>query len=195
LHLQCPRINSYIPDKSTILISSADLVWKEISLELHDVLPGRNEESVSADHLIALFIDRVASGEISHSRNHTVPYTVRPGDINLFPAGPIPAYRLFAPAKVILCSLVSQFVSEVSVESNMPRVVDLKTSLNLRDNLVRGIVLLLSAEVNSGGGTGKLYADHLARALALRFLWIAGGSSDQTVPTWEKSEAYSSARA
>jgi AraC family transcriptional regulator len=173
--LQCPKINSYIPGRSTILISSCDLGWKEISLELHAVLPGESEGSLSADHLIALFIDHVARVEMSGSSGHFVPNHVHPGSINLFPAGPVPAYRLFTPAKVILCALAADFINEISKELDTLKVMDLKPSLNLRDNLLRGIVLLLSAEVNSGGATGKLYADHLVHALALRFLNIAGG--------------------
>src|SRR6266853_1640465 len=38
-----------------------------------------------------------------------------------------------------------------------------------------GVVKLLAAEANSQGASGKLYADHLAHALALRFRQLSGG--------------------
>jgi AraC family transcriptional regulator len=176
-----PEISSYIPGHSAILMSSADLGWNEISLELHDVLPGMNAESSSADHLIALFIEHVAHGEVSHSHGHFVRYAVHPGSMNLFPAGPIPTYKLLTPAKIILCRLAADFVSGISKDPDASCVGELKVSLNLRDSLLRGILLLLSAEVKSAGETGKLYADHLAHALAIRFLSLTAGRVTRTV--------------
>jgi AraC family transcriptional regulator len=35
---------------------------------------------------------------------------------------------------------------------------------------------LLAVEADTGGLSGKLYAEHLAHALALRFLWLSGGA-------------------
>src|SRR5260370_9693454 len=46
---------------------------------------------------------------------------------------------------------------------------------NLRDHSMKGIVKLYAAEANSQGASGKLYADHLAHALALRFRQLSGG--------------------
>ena len=43
---------------------------------------------------------------------------------------------------------------------------------------IAGIVMLLAEEARSGGLSGNLYTEHLAHALALRFLRRAGGARE-----------------
>ncbi len=166
-------INSFIRGPSNRLITSSGLGWKGISLEAHNAPPGERNDLVSADHLIALWTD-VARGEGPVSQGRLVPYSFHPGATNLFPAGPLAACRPFTPTKMILCALDPAFVSQVETESDLPAVTEFRCAADLRDVPLRGIIKLLAAEANSGGLSGRLYVDHLAHALALRFLWLSG---------------------
>jgi hypothetical protein len=49
-----------------------------------------------------------------------------------------------------------------------PSVTEFRRIMNLRDRSLESIIMLLAAEAQSGGFSGKLYADHLAHALAVR---------------------------
>jgi AraC family transcriptional regulator len=167
-----PGINSFIRGQSNLLMSSIGLGWKDIAIEFHDAYAGMKEESISSDHLIALFADRVTRGEVATSKGRFVTRAFEHGAMNLFPAGPIPACRLFTPAKLMVCALTSDFVNDVSKELETIPVIESRHTFDLHDHILRGTVLLLSAEVNAGGVTGKLYADHLAHALAIRYLWL-----------------------
>lgn len=65
---------------------------------------------------------------------------------------------------------------------------------NLRDDSLQGIVKLLAAEANSQGASGKLYADHLAHALALRFRQLSGGVRNHK-PSQSREDADSNSAA
>jgi AraC family transcriptional regulator len=169
-------INSLVRRSSNRLISSRGLGWKGVSLELHNASPADRNDSLSADHLIALFTDHVSRGESSVWRGRFVPYSHHSAAIHLFPAGSIPACRPFTPTKMIVCALDPAFVGEVGRELDSPTVKEFRRTMDLRDVPLQGIVMLLSAEADSGGLSRRLYAEHLAHALALRFLWLSGGT-------------------
>jgi AraC family transcriptional regulator len=174
----CSGIGALVRGSSTRLIASSGLEWTGISLELHDASPVERYESVSADHLISVFVDHPSSGETSLSSGRFVPYIYHPGAINLFPAGPIPACRPFTKTKMIICALDPGLVRDVGEELNSPAVPDFRRTVDLHDQSLKRIVMLLAAEADSGGSSGKLYAEHLAHAMVLRFLWLAGGMRD-----------------
>jgi hypothetical protein len=73
------------------VITSSGLEWEGVSLELHNVLPAERNDSIAADHLIALFTGHVWRGEVAVSQGRFVPHSYYAEAIHLFPAGPIPA--------------------------------------------------------------------------------------------------------
>jgi AraC family transcriptional regulator len=171
-------ISALVRGSSTRLIASSGLEWGGVSLELHDASPVERYESVSADHLISVIVDHPSSGETSLSSGRFVPYLYHPGAINLFPAGPIPACRPSTKTKMIICALDPGLVRDVGEELNSPDVSGLRRTVGLHDQSLKGIVMLLAAEAASRGSSGKLYAEHLAHAMVLRFLRLAGGMRD-----------------
>jgi len=74
-----------------------------------------------------------------------------------------------------LCALDPKLVAEVGEELGARSTVEFPPMSNLRDRSLEGIVTLLAAEANSGGVSGKLFVEHLARALAVRFRQLSGG--------------------
>jgi AraC family transcriptional regulator len=171
-------INALVRGSSTRLLSSRRLGWSNVGLEHHRASPAEREESVSPHHLIALFTNHVSRGERSVARGHFVPYSCSPGDISLSPPGPIGVCRPFTHTTMIICALDPKFVNEVGEELDTPSTTEFRCALNLRERSLEGIITLLAAEAESGGSSGKLYTDHLAHALAMRLLWVAGGIRD-----------------
>jgi AraC family transcriptional regulator len=169
-------INSLIRGSSVRLISSSGLGWGGVLLELHDASPAVRSDSLSADHIVALFTDHVSRGETAISPSRFVPYSYQPGAINLFPVGPIPACRPITSTKMIVCALNAALVEDVASEELSSAVKQLRRTTDLRDTPLRRLILLLAAEAESGGVSGKLYAEHLAHALALRFLLLSSGT-------------------
>ena len=168
-------INAFVRGSSARLCSSNKLGWDGVYLEHHRMFPGERKDSVSTHHLVVLCTSHVARGETSCEHAHFGPYSYSPGDMKLYSAGLIDAARRFTDATAISCALDPKLVSEVGDDLGAPSTVEFRPIANLRDDSLEGIVKLLAAEANSQGASGKLYADHLAHALALRFRQLSGG--------------------
>jgi AraC family transcriptional regulator len=167
-------INAFVRGSSVRLCSSNKLGWDGVCLEHHRMFPVERNDSVSTHHLVVLFTSHVARGETSWEHAH-FPYSFSPGDMKLYSAGPLGACRPFTDATTISCALDPNLVAEVGDDLGASSTVEFRPIANLRDDSLQGIVKLLAAEVNSQGASGKLYADHLAHALALRFRQLSGG--------------------
>jgi hypothetical protein len=84
-------ITSFIRGSSKRVITSSGLESEGVSLELHNVFPAERNDSIAADHLIALFPGHAWRGEVAVSQGRFVPHSYYAEAIHLFPAGPIPA--------------------------------------------------------------------------------------------------------
>jgi AraC family transcriptional regulator len=171
-------INAFVRGSSVRLCSSNKLGWDGVCLEHHRAFPGERNDSVSTHHLVVLFTSHVSRGEASAEHARFVPYSFSPGDVKLFSEGPIGACKTFTDNTMILCALDPSSVAEVGDDLGASSTVEFRPSANLRDDSLQGIVNLLAAEANSQGASGKLYADHLAHALALRFRQLSGATRD-----------------
>jgi AraC family transcriptional regulator len=163
-------INAFVRGPSNPVISSRKLKWNGICLEMHHASAAERAESQSAAHLITLFTTQVLHGESSTSQGRFVRFAYHPGAINLYPSGTIPACRTFTETKIIVCALDREFMNDVGEELDLPPTKQFHSETNLRDPSLKSIIMLLAAEARSGGSSGKLFAEHLAHALALRFL-------------------------
>ena len=175
-------IKFFVRGSSTQLLSSRGLGWEGVSLELHNAAPAEREESISGGHhIVTLLMDYVSRGETAISSRRFAPYSYHPGAINLIPAGPIPACRPITPTKMIVCALDTALVEEAGSELLSPRK-ELRRIGNIRDLSLQRLLKLLVAEAETGGVSGRLYAEHLAHALALRFLMLSRGTRASPLP-------------
>jgi AraC family transcriptional regulator len=172
------KVNALLRSSSSRLASSERSGWNSIQIEHHNACPYEKTSSTSPYHLIALFKDHISQGESAVVPGHFVPFSFFPGAMNLYSQGPLPACRSFNDMTMIVCALDPKFMYEVGKELERPPITDFRRKTNLRDRSLEGLVMLLSAETQFGGSSGKLYRDHLAHALALRFLWLVGGTRD-----------------
>jgi AraC family transcriptional regulator len=182
-------IKAFVREPSTRLCSSSQLGWDGVHLEHHRCFPVERNESVTPHHVIALSTSHVSRGEISATRGRYIPYFYSPGEIKIYPAGPIGAVRPFTDTTFIVCALDPKLVAEVEEEPDTAPTGEFRPIMNLRDRALESIVTLLAAEANSGGVSGKLFVEHLARALAVRFRQFSGGLQNQKSPQSGKMPA------
>jgi AraC family transcriptional regulator len=182
-------INAFVRGPSTLLCSSSTLGWDGICLEHHRCSRDERDDSVSPHHLVVLFTSHVSRGETSVASARFVPYSFAPGAIKLCSAGPIGACRPSTDTTMMLCALDPKFVTEVGEEVGLPSTQGFRPIVNLRDQPMEGLITLLAGEANSRGASGKLYAEHLAHALALRFRQVSGGVPDHKPSQFGKMPA------
>jgi len=176
--LALAAINAFVRGSSARLCSTIKLGWDGVCLEHHRAFPVERNDSVAPHHLVVLFTSHISRGETSLAKARFVPYSFPPGTIKLYSAGPIGACRPSTDTTTILCALDPKLVAEVGEELGTASTVEFRSIANLRDHSLEGIVTLLAAEANSQGASGKLYVDHLAHALALRFRQLSGAVPD-----------------
>jgi AraC family transcriptional regulator len=169
-------INACVRGFSIRLCSSNKLGWDGVYLEHHRKLPMERGEALSPHHAIVLFTSHVR-GEMATRPARYVPFSCSPGAIKIHPAGPIGECRSFADSTMIVCAIDPKLVAEVGAELDMTSTREF-TAKTFRDHSLQSIVTLLAAEADSQGATGKLYANHLTHALALRFRQLSGATRD-----------------
>jgi len=138
-------------------------------VEGHSVEPDERPEAISEQYILGLWCN-AATGEHTNGRGGHVPYTKPPGTITFVPPGIVPAVRQSNRFEIILCALETAFVSGVEDELDRPPTARLPYRRGFRDATLRQLLRLLEAEARQDGPSGRLYADHLAHELAMRFL-------------------------
>jgi AraC family transcriptional regulator len=154
---------------STRGVSSQGLNWKGFLIEKHRVEPDERPESISEQYILGLWCNTVC-GEHPNGRGGHTPYTKHPGTITFAPPGIVPAVRQHNRFEIILCALEPAFVNCVEDELNQPPTARLPYRTGFYDATLRQLMRLLEVEASQGGPSGRLYADHLAHALVMRFL-------------------------
>jgi len=154
-------------------VSSSELGWKGFTIEEHSTERGDFPETVSEQHILGLWCGGHATGEYRNERGVYVPYTKNPGGFTLMPVGMIPAMRPYTRTDFLLCAFDPAFVDGIQEELDQRPTESLRFQTGIRDRTLYQLVTLLGAEVGRGGPFGRLYADHLAQALVMRFL-LAG---------------------
>jgi AraC family transcriptional regulator len=162
-------------------VSSQGLNWEGFVIERHSVEPDERPESISEGYILGLWCNTVI-GEHPNGRGGHIPYTKHPGTITFAPPGIVPAVRQRNRFEIILCALEPAFVSCVEDELNQPPTTRLPYQRGFHDATLRQLMRLLEAEAGQGGPSGRLYADHLAHALVMRFLLQRGNASPAASP-------------
>jgi AraC family transcriptional regulator len=84
----------------------------------------------------------------------------------------VPFGRSFEKADILYCAFGDPLLSAVREELDGRLPLPVSPRSGLHDHAVSEILHLLFAEVESGGASGTLYAESLAHALAVRFLFL-----------------------
>jgi AraC family transcriptional regulator len=162
------------------LVSSAGLGWKNVVVERHSLLPCESSEVPIIHHVVEFACGpHVSYGERPNWSGRLMPYSKRPGNINLFSDGIRPAIRSYSQTELIFCGLHPDLVREAAGELNIDQ---LRGRLDVRDESVGSLMRLLETEANLGGSFNSLYVDHLAYALTSRLFSLAENRIGTHIP-------------
>ena len=96
------------------------------------------------------------------------------GALTVVPKGPVPVGRSFQKVDILYCAFDDSLLLGVREELDDRLPLPISSRSGMHDHAVSEILNLLFAEVESGGASGTLYAESLAHALAVRFLFLGG---------------------
>jgi AraC family transcriptional regulator len=158
---------------ATLIRSSSALRWQSLLLEKYSCSPGeRPEEKPLDQHVLVMLCSPTWRGEKKAADGTFVPASKAVGALTTVPRGPVPFGRSFEKADILYCAFGDPLLSAVREELDGRLPLPVSPRSGLHDHAVSEILRLLFAEVESGGASGTLYAESLAHALAVRFLFL-----------------------
>jgi AraC family transcriptional regulator len=102
------------------------------------------------------------------------------GQVTALPKGPVPEMRLVSEAELVYCSFDGNFIERISEDIKDLHLERPIFRSGLQDKSLRRLMQILVAEFDAGNPTGRVYAETLAEALALRFLHLGAGVPIET---------------
>lgn len=177
-HLNTPSSRlAHLTLPSSIVHSSEIHHWDGFVLEDHRVPEGERAETVTDRHVLWLSATP-SSGEYAGPSGRLVECK-GPGTLAVTPVGVVPAWRSHEPGELILCALDSTYVGNILSELDGPPSVEPIIRIKFQNPAIRRIMTLLLEEVRTGAPSGRLYADSLAHALAIRYLQLGERAESQ----------------
>lgn len=162
--------------------SSIVLGWRGFAIERHEIGAGDKPAISLQQHFVAVWTGPTPYGERRNLRGDVVPFTKKPGTVTLLPIGVAPALRLLSPTEITVVAFEPEFISNVEAELEQRLTTPFLEKLVLEEPEVSLLVSFLMKECESGGPHGQAYAESLAYALAVRFLYLARGQQIQASP-------------
>ncbi len=170
---------------ATLIRSSIALRWQSLLLEKYSCSPGERPEEKPLDrHVLVMLCSPTWRGEKKAADGTFVSTSKTLGALTTVPRGPVPVGRSLQKADILYCAFDDSLLSAVREELDGPLPLPVSSRSGLHDHAVSEILNLLFAEVESGGASGTLYAESLAHALAVRFLFLG-----EHLPTQSRSTA------
>ena len=167
--------------QSMIVKSSADFAWKGFLLE-RQVAGADMRISDRADRdMLAMVCSPIMRGE-HETRSGTAMVRKTAGQVTVIPKGPVPEMRLLSDAELVYCSFDTSFMGRIVDGLEGPRVDRMAFRSGLRDRSLHQLMQMLIAEFEAGNPTGKMYAETIAEALALRFLHLGSAVEIEAPP-------------
>ncbi len=158
---------------ATLIRSSSALRWQSLLLEKYSCSPGERPEEKPLDQpVLVMLCSPTWRGEKKAADGTFVPTSKTVGALTTVPRGPVPFGRSFEKADILYCAFGDPLLSAVREELDDRLPLPISSRSGLHDHTVSEILHLLFAEVESGGLSGTLYAESLAHALAVRFLFL-----------------------
>ena len=152
--------------------ASADAIVAGVAIKPHCGTRGDGPATTVDKHILVMGSKRPSRFEIRRGVNHRAFYTRQPGALSLIPAGECPLIRAETEFSLVACAFDSGLVSALNSELERPDG-ELRLQTNIEDPAARQLMTLLTAGVNDGTRTERLYAEHLTQALAVRMLSLS----------------------
>jgi len=122
-------------------------------------------------NMLALVCSRGMRGE-HQTKSGTSLVRKTAGQVTVVPRGPVPELRLVSPAELVYCSFDEHFIERIADDMANLRPERLVFRSAISDKSIHLLMQTLVAEFDAGNPTGRIYAETLAEALAMRFLHL-----------------------
>ena len=145
--------------------------WDNALVGQHWIPKGERPETTSDQHILWLWRTSLSSEYVGRG-GRFVRCCKGPGAITVTPVGPQPRLHSYTNAEAISCSLNADFIRNVSSEFDRRPSAEFFFRPNLQDAAIRRLITLLLEEVQAGAPSGRLYAESLTHAVAIRYLQL-----------------------
>lgn len=157
--------------ESSIIRSSVDLSWNGFVLERQLAGANMRINDHAEQDMLALVCSPLMRGE-HQNKSGTALVRKTAGQVTVIPKGPVPEMRLVSEAELVYCSFDGSFIERITENTKGLHPERLVFRSGLRDKSLHQLMQVLVAEFEAGNPTGRVYAETLAEALALRFLHL-----------------------
>ena len=163
------------------ILSSGSLGWNGLIAERFRHSPGEHHFPPLPENTTSLYLGQpVRSVRWSGDGIHEGP--TKRGDVTVKASGHPVGWHFDKEVDLLVMRFAPAFLRHVAEENGLdPDVVELRASVDGRDDAVKHIGLVMLAEMEAGGVGGKVYGDALATALATHLL-RNHGTAPQAVP-------------
>jgi AraC family transcriptional regulator len=169
------HIRSLLRGSSMIGQSSCNLGWEGFTVERHEVSAGEKPETILNQHFVVVWTGGPCHGERPNLRGEFVAFSKSRGCVTLLPTGLIPSLRLSSSAEATVVAFDPEFIRSVEGELEQRSSASFTGKLALEEPELSTLVAILMKECASGGHEGRIYAESLAHAIAVRFLHLGKG--------------------
>ena len=163
------------------VISSGALGWNGLVAERFRHAPAEHHFPPLPENTASLYLGQpVRSVRWSGECIHEGPTSE--GDVTVKAAGQPVGWHFDKDVDLLVMRFAPDFLHHVAAENDLnPDAVEIRASVDRRDDAVKHIGLAMLAEMESGGAGGRVFGDALATALATHLL-RNHGASPQAVP-------------
>ncbi len=142
-------------------------------------------DSVDPDHrhLITLLLSPTSKCERLGSTGKYVLYPRSSGEIAIIPNGVLSNSRLLAESKYVYCAFDQMFIRGIEEERDERSPCQPYYRAIKHDWQSKQLLMLLIAELEAGGPSGRIYGESLALALGSRFLMLSTGVLKVKLPS------------
>ena len=142
-----------------------------ILVERHQIPKGERVETVTDQHILWLWTTSLSSEYVGRG-GRFVRCSKGRGAITVTPAGPQPTLHSYTNSEAISYAMNDDFVGSILSELDRQPSTEPIFRPKVQDTAIRRLMTLLLEEAQAGAPSGKLYADSLAHALAIRYVQL-----------------------
>ena len=180
--MSSPHIRALLRGSALISPSSLSLGWNGFCVERHEIAAGEKPAVSLQQYFLAVWSGAPSYGERLNLRGQSAVFAKRPGSLSLLPVGEAPPLRLSSSTEIIVVAFEPAFIAHA--EASLERKVSgpFLEKVTIEDPELSTLALLLMKECDAGGVHGRIYAESMAYAIAMRFVFLGRGAPYERLP-------------
>lgn len=166
--------------ENAVLLSSAALGWRGLTVELHDLAPTELPEHFVDGHrlMVAVQTGKPISFEWKE-KSSWKQSILKAGDFSLQTHGELNAPRWFEKLRILAVAIEPKFIENIFRDSIQPEKIAFRERRCETDPIIARFAAHFKAELEYNAYAGKLYGESLAMAFSLHLLEQHGDFSSK----------------